>query len=150
MTSRHIIYDITCTVFMTSFPLYLKWHPPYLCHHNAPIDGLRPTACMTSHPPYVCHLMHSTQRHIHSLWLHTILVITLRSLHPWHHTTYIWHHTHGNTKVVSAIWPTISNTTSTLSVSSNPGYHLYHIHSLYDITNYTCDIIFSINAITTA
>ena len=76
--------------------------------------------------------MHSTQCHIHSLCLHTIVVITLHSLHSWHHTPYIWHHTHGNTNIISAIWPTISNSTSTLSVSSNPGYHLYHTHSLYD------------------
>ena len=27
MTSHHIIYDITCTVFMKSFPLYLTLHP---------------------------------------------------------------------------------------------------------------------------
>ena len=116
-------------------PLYLKWHPPYLCNHNVSIGGLRPTVCMTSHPPYVCHLMHSTQRHIQSLWLHTIVVVTLHSLHSWHHTPYIWHHTHGNTNVISAIWPTISITTSTVSMSSNPGYHLYHNHSLYDITH---------------
>ena len=116
-------------------PLYLKWHPPYLCNHNVSVGGLRPTVCMTSNPPYVCHLMHSTQRHIQSLWLHTIVVVTLHSLHSWHHTPYIWHHTHGNTNVISAIWPTISITTSTVSMSSNPGYHLYHNHSLYDITH---------------
>ena len=135
MTSHHIIYDITCSVFMTSLPLYLKCYPPFLCHHNDSTDVLRPTVCMTSHRPYVCHLMHSTQCLIHSLWFHTILVITLHPLHSGHHTPYIWYHTHGNTNVISAIWPTISNTTSTLSVSSNPGYHLNHTHSLDDITH---------------
>ena len=79
--------------------------------------------------------MQTTQRHIHSLWLHTIVVITLHPLHSWHHTPYIWHHTHGNTNVISAIWPTISNTTSTLSMSSNPGYQLHDTHCLYDITH---------------
>ena len=135
MTSQHIIYDITCTVFMTSPPIYLKWHPTYLCHHNDSIDGLRPTVCMTSHPLYLCHRMHSTQRHIQSLWLQTIVIITLYPLHSWHHSPYIWHHTHGNTNVISAIWPTISNTTSTLSVSSNKVYQLFRTHSLDDITH---------------
>ena len=130
----HIWWHHT-TLFMTSPPLYLKWLPPYLCHHNDSTDGLRPNVCMTSHPPYVCHLVHSTQCHIHSLWLHTIIVMTLHPLHSWHHTPYIKHHTHGNTIIISAIWPTISNTTSTVSVSSNPGYQLYHTHSLYDITH---------------
>ena len=123
------------TLFMTSLQLYLKWHPTYLCHHNDSIDGLRPTVCMTSHPLYICHLMHSTQHHIHSLWLHTIVVITLHPLLSWHHTPYIWHNTHGNTNVISAIWPTISNTTSTLSVSSNKVYQLFCTHSLDDITH---------------
>ena len=27
VTSHHIIYDITCTVFMKSFPIYLTLHP---------------------------------------------------------------------------------------------------------------------------
>ena len=127
---------------MTSHAVYSWHHPHYIwngihriCHHNDSIDGLTPTVCMTSHSLYVRHLMHSTQRQIHSLWLHTIVVITLHPLHSWHHTPYIWHHTQGNTKVISAIWPTISNTTSTLSVSSNPGYQLYNTNSLYDITH---------------
>ena len=135
MTSHHTIYDIISTVFMTSPSLYLKWHLPYLGHHNDSIDGLTPTVYMTSHPPYVCHLMHSTQRHIHSLLLYPIVFITLHPLHSWHHTPYIWHHTHGNTNVICAIWPAISNTKSTVSVSSNTGYQLYHSHSLYDITH---------------
>ena len=60
MTSQHIIYEITCTVFLISPPLSLKWHPPYLSHHNDSFDGLRPTLCVTSHPLYGCQLMHST------------------------------------------------------------------------------------------
>ena len=67
MISNHFNYDITCTVFITSPPLYLKWPLPYLCHHNESIDGLRPTVCMISHPLYVCHRFHSTERYIHSL-----------------------------------------------------------------------------------
>ena len=60
MTSHHIVYDITCTVFMKSFPLYLTLHPLYLCHHNHSIDDLIPTVSATSHPLYVWHLMHYT------------------------------------------------------------------------------------------
>ena len=149
MTSNNIIYHITCTVFMTSPPLYLKWHPTILCHHNNSIDGLRPTLRMASHPLYVRQLMHSTQCKIHSLWLHTVVVITLHPLYSWHHTPYIWHHTHGNTNVISALWPTISNTTSTVSVSSNPGYHLHHTQSVWHHTHYMYDIIFCMHALTT-
>ena len=51
--SQHIIYDLTCIVFITSPSLYLKRPLPYLCHHNDSIDGFKPTVCMTSHPLYV-------------------------------------------------------------------------------------------------
>ena len=88
--------------------------------------------------------MHSTQPHIHSLLLHTIVVITLHPVHSCTHTPYVWHHTHGNTNVISAIWPTISNTSSTVSVSSNPGYQLLHTHSLYDITHTICVTSYSV------
>ena len=72
----HILWHHT-TLFFTSHalyswhppPLYLKWHPLYLCHYNDSIDGLRPTLCMTSHSLYVGQLMNSTERHIQSLWL---------------------------------------------------------------------------------
>ena len=137
MTSHHIIYDITCTIFMTSLPLYLTLHPLNLCHHNHTIDDLRPTVYITSHPLYVCHLMHYRVCHIHSLWLYPIVVITLQ-LHSWHHTHYIWHHTHDNINVISAISPTISDTISIVSVSSNPEFQLYHTHSLYNITHILC------------
>ena len=105
MTSHQIIYEITCPVFMTSLTLYLQWHPPYLCNHNDSMDGLRISVCMTSHPLYVGDLMHSTQCHIHSVWLHIIVVISFQQLHSGHHTPYIWHHKHDNTNVISVIWP---------------------------------------------
>ena len=60
MRSHHIIYDITCTVFMTSFPRYLTLHPQYLCPHNPSTYDLWTTVCMTSHPLYIWHLTHNT------------------------------------------------------------------------------------------
>ena len=58
MTSQNIIYDITCTVIMTSLPWYLTLYPLYLCHHNLTIYTLWPTVCMTSQQLYVWHFMH--------------------------------------------------------------------------------------------
>ena len=57
MTSRHIIYDITCTVFMSSLPQYLTLHPQYWCPHNPSKYDFWTTVCMTSHPLYIWHLM---------------------------------------------------------------------------------------------
>ena len=137
MTSHHIIYDITCSVLMTSLPRYLTLHPLYLCHHNPSIYDLLPTVYMTSHPVYILHLMHRRKRHIHSLWLHTIVVTTLHPLHSWHHTD-------DKTIAISAISPTVSYTTSTLSVSSNPVYQINHTHSLDDIKNTICMTSYSV------
>ena len=157
MKSHHIIYDITCTVFMTSLPLYLKRHPPYLSHHNVSIDGLRPTLCRTSHQPYVCHLIHFTQLHIHNLWLHTIVVFTLHPLHSWDikhniydithmaiktlylpsdslyltlHPLYLSHQTQGITYTT----PTPCMTSHTLNVWHPIQYACYHNNCLWHCT----------------
>ena len=58
MKSCHIIYDITCTVFMSSLPRYLTVNPQYLCPLNPSTYDLWTTVCMTSHPLYTWHLMH--------------------------------------------------------------------------------------------
>ena len=50
MTSRHIIYDITCTVFMSSLPRYLTLHPVYLCPN--------PPLCMILEQLYAWHHTH--------------------------------------------------------------------------------------------
>ena len=60
MISHHIIYDITCTVFMSSLPRYLTLHAQYLCPHNPSKYDLWTTVYMTSHPLYIWHLMHHT------------------------------------------------------------------------------------------
>ena len=83
-----------------------------------------------------------------TLWVHTVVVTTLHPLHSWHHTHSIRHHTHDNTKVISVISPSISDTTSTVSVSSKPVYQLCYTHSVYDITHYMYDITFSVHDIT--
>ena len=135
----HINDDTTQTVFlrshllymMTSYPLYMTPQPLNVCHHTHTFNDITPFVYRTSHPLYVYHI-YSIKHHVHILWHHTTFL--------WHHmycihdttslisemNSNIWHHTHGNTNVISAIWPTVSNSTSTVSVSSNWGYQLYH------------------------
>ena len=148
------LYGITHSVMTThhcvpSQPVCLILHSKYFWHYTKCSNFMTRSECKSSQPLYVWHPMHYIWHHIHSLWLHAIVVITLHPLDSGHHTPNIGYNTYGNTNVISAICPTISNTTSTVSVSSNPGYQLYHTHSLYSITHYTCDIIFSMPAITT-
>ena len=134
---------------VSSQTLCLTLHSMYFWHYTKYTNFLKRSECMSSQPLYVWHPMHYIWHHIHSLSLHTIVVITLHPLDAGHHTPLIGYNSYGNANVISAICPIISNTTSTLSVSSYPGYQFYHTHSLYSITHYTCDIIFSRHAITT-
>ena len=129
-----IAVSMTSQVCKSSHLAHVRQHTQSTSHH---IHTLwHQWSCfMTSQTLHSWHQISSIWHYIHSLWLHTIIVMTLHPLHSWHHTPYIWNHTHSNTNIISAIWPTISNTTSTLSVSSNPGYQFYHTHSLYDITH---------------
>ena len=137
----HIVWHHT-TLFMTSHALCSWYHSHYIWNGIQHMCVIPATPLMVSDQLYVWHHTHlmyailcTLQNVISTLWFHTIVVITLHPLHSWHHTPCIWHHTNGNTNVICAIWRTISNTTSTVSVSSNTGYHLYHTHSLYDITH---------------
>ena len=119
-------------ICVLTIPLHMICEQLYVWHHTHFIYDIL----------YIIHNVTST------LWVHTIVVTTLHPLHSWHHTHYIQHHSHDNTKVISAISPSISDTTSTVYVSSNPVYQLYYTHSLYDITHYMYDNTFSMHDIT--
>ena len=82
----------------------------YFWHYTQCTNFLKRSECMSSQPLYVWQHMQYIWHDIHSLWLHTIEVITLHPVHAYHHTPNIWHNTYGNTNVISAICPTISNT----------------------------------------
>ena len=138
MTSHLIIYDITCTVFNDITPtisamasiVSVSSQQLHWCSQTNCMYDITPTLRMPSHALY------TTSYPLFMTSHHCSYHITSTSFMT-SHTLYILHHTHGNTNIISAIWPTISNTASTVSVSSNPGYHLYHTppcrtsHTLY-------------------
>ena len=108
-------------------------HALYSCHHSHDILHCIHSTCvltiplsMISEQLYVWHhtrFIYDILCTIHNvtstLWVHTIVITTLHPLLSWHNTHYVRHHTHDNTKVISAISPSISDTTSTVSVSLN-------------------------------
>ena len=72
----HCMYDITATIYMTSYALHVTSHSQFrtshhfmydirstlsdltstvFCHHTHSIDDIIATVCMTSHPVYVWH-----------------------------------------------------------------------------------------------
>ena len=142
---------------MSSRPLYLTLCPLYLCHHIHCIDDITelyfwnhirhnswhhihcirhgshgicvitPTHSMISHPIYVWHYNHYMYRTIYPIWGITSILYEITP-------HYVWHHMH----CIIDITPSISDITSTLSMSSRPVYQLYHTNSLYDITHTLC------------
>ena len=129
LISRHIIYDITCTVFMSSLPWYLTLHPQYLCP-TTPLSRISEHLYLWHHNHFIYDILCTIHNVTSTQWVQTIVVTTLHPLHSCHRTHYIWHHTHDNTKVISAISPSISDSASTVSVSSKTVYELYYTHSL--------------------
>ena len=112
-------------------------------------------------PYYIWHLMHHTQRHIHSLSSHLIVITTLYPLHSWHtmydnthmttqklylpshplyltlHPLYLWH----QTQCINCITPTLCMTLHTLCMTSHSVCMTSHEHFMtshwyrYDITS---------------
>ena len=149
MTSSHIIYDITCPVFMSSLPRYLTLYPQNLCPHNPSKYDLWTTVCMTSHPLYIWHLIHHTYRHIQSLnshhcsnhitstafmISHTLFMVS----HTWQHksstchlTLYIWHYI----QCICVIKPNVSIVFYPLSLWHYTLYVWHHIQNAWHHMN---------------
>ena len=164
MTSRHIIYDTTCTVFMSSLPRYLTLHPQCLCPHNPSMYDLWTTVCMTSHPLYIWELMNHTYRHIHSLSSHhysnhiaSTAFMTSHTLymtsHSWQHksyichlTLYIWHYIHcicHTNQCINCMTLTLCMTLHTIRMTSHSICMTAHEHFMTS-NQYRYDIISSI------
>ena len=158
------IEDITSS-FYDLTPPCLCHHPHYIWHRVNCICVITSTVLMISHQLYFWdHIRYNSWHHIHCIWhdSHWICAITpTRSMIS--HPIYVWHHTHYMYNIISPIWgitpifyqitphyvwyhmhcvlditPSISDNTSTLSLSSRPVYQLYHTNSLYDITHTLC------------
>ena len=85
MRSPHIMYDITCIVFLTSLPLYLTLHPLYLCHQDQCINYTTPTLYMTLHTLYVWYNSQYAWHHMNTLWHHTRIGMTSQTVYLWHY-----------------------------------------------------------------
>ena len=144
MTSHHIMHDITCTVFMTSLPLYLTLHPLYRCLQTQCISYTTPTLCMTSHT--LCMTSQSVCMTSHEHFMTSYLYrYDITSIYLWHHIQYIWYHPccfHENTATMLDISPTIFDIRVSVSVLSQPiywchdnNYGSHHTWHTYDIIN---------------
>ena len=116
MTSQLYRYDITSSLFMASYPIYMitaillswkhndyTWHlTHYIGHHSHCICVVTPALLKpsqqlwkSSHLAHIWHYTHCISHLIHTLWHQSSLFMTSQTLHSWHQISYIWHHIHG-------------------------------------------------------
>ena len=158
MTSYTSTYNITPSIFMTSYPIRML--SPYCVHDNTTtIPDISPTifeitatvsvsshrwhthlyrciavsmtsqVCKSSHLAHVWHHTQSTSYHIHTLWHQWSCFMTSQTLHSWHHISSIWHHIHS-----LGHHTTLCMTSSPLYLTSRPLYLCHHTHPINDIT----------------
>ena len=123
------------TLCMTSSPLDLTSRPPYVCHHNQPIDDITATIWMVSHPVYMWHHIPNIYDIMSTMYDIRILCVddttlgicvTYFPLQMTSHTVYhpkpqyLWchiHFRHDITLPVSDIAPTVSLSSQPLLIS---------------------------------
>ena len=158
MTSYPSMYNITPSIFMTSYPIRML--SPYCFHDKtSTIPDMSPTifditatvsvsspkwhthlyrcitvsmisqVCKSSQLAHVWHCTKSTSHHIHSLWYQWSCFMTSQTLHSWHQMSSIWHHIHS-----LGHHTTLCMTSIPLYLTSHPLYLCHHTHHIDDIT----------------
>ena len=139
------MYDITATIYMTSYALNMTSHPQFRTSHHfmydikSTISDLMSTVSVSSHPLYRWyhnHYMYDITSSIHE---------TSYPLYLWHHTHYVWHHNPvcwwHHTRHMYDIICTTEDVTSTLShqttvfMTSHLLQAWYHTHSIRQYTH---------------
>ena len=148
LISHPLLYDITPTICVTSYALYITSYPLLILSHYSTYDSTTLTYETTSHMQFKIYTIPVTSQSL--VWVITPTVFRLsHPLFVWHHSRhtysilctieditsslyeikapFLWHHTH-------YIWPridAISVTTSTLLMISHQLY-------LWDLILYIC------------
>ena len=124
MTSHPYRYDITSSIYMTLYPIYMislllfhenkvtTWHLTHcIWHHNLCICVVTPALSMpsqqlwnSSHLAHVWHHTPPTSHQIQTLWHQSSVFRTSQTLHSWYQISYIWHHVHGLWHLIPYMW----------------------------------------------
>ena len=141
MISHHIMYDITCTVFMKSLPLYQlnQTHSPYdITHSMYDITfSMRDITWILYDvtPIYVrYHLQYFYDVISNIYMISPVLLSWKHKEYTWHLTHHIWHHSH----CICVVTPALSMPSQQLRKSSHFAHvwhHTqttsHHIHTLW-------------------
>ena len=137
------MYDITATIYMTTYAVHMKTHPLFMTSQlfiydmKSTISDLTSTVSVSSHPHYQWYHSHSKyditssihvtsyplylRHHIHYMASQQGVLMAPHSAYVWHHLHYRWHH-------IISITPNYSiyDITSTSGMTSHPLYQTSH------------------------
>ena len=164
MTPFLSIYNITATAFMTSDPLHMTSPPGFMTSHALYLWHHRHYVC--EYISIIFIIKHTAQRqynhYIRNHNLHMCICVITHSVSMILHTLYWWD---GTNYIYGTIWTVydishsiyylttlyplqqsiishikmiISDSTSTVSLSSHPDYRSYNPHCIYDNTGTIC------------
>ena len=111
------MYDITYSIHVTSYPLYLWHHIHYVWQHN--------TVCCWYHTRHMCDIICTTDDITSTLSHQTRVFMMSHQIQAWHHTHCIWHHTHSIFVITTSLlisYPLLYDIVPTICVTS---YALY-------------------------
>ena len=137
------MYDISYSIHVTSYPLYLWHHIHYVWQHN--------TVCCWYHTRHMCDIICTTDDITSTLSHRTMVFMMSQPLQVWYHThcirhhtlcifvittslchhipTLLWHHTHS-----------ICNIICTALIIAHLQHVWYQTHYMHDIIWILCDI----------
>ena len=142
LISHPLLYDITPTICVTSYALYITTYPILISSHYSTYDSTNLTYETTSSMQLKIYTIHVTSQSL-------VCVITptvLRASHPlfvWHHTWHMYSIFCTIGDITSSLYeikppfyditPTVFDIVSTLFLSPLPLYWWYHTKYIYEI-----------------
>ena len=116
-----------------TYPLYTTSQPLDLFHNTHSFDDITPYLYMTSHPLCVQHHIPYMRHDTHILWDHPTLCMASHALYSWHHCLYIWHYIHSvsSDQCINYPTPTLCMTSHTLYVWHYSQCAWHHMNTLW-------------------
>ena len=144
--SQDSIHDITFTIFMTSLPLYMTSHTPYLWHHSHCNYAKTPTMFTTLYSVYMTSHLVNEWKHSDCIWHDTQCICVIKP--TWMMTSqpmYVQNQTHCMYDTIGTLY----DITSTLA-DNTPLFVCHGIHSVYDIICIMYNVMHTVCMITEA
>ena len=151
--NTHSLYDITSTVYMAQYALYMTSHPWFMTSQHSTHDittlySWHQSYYISPHTDYIWQHIHCICQ-LSQIIDHTTQIVCMitQLQYVWHHMNYIWHHIHSlwyhstlwhHTHCKYVITPRIPVIASSAAGPLLIVYWLYHTYYMYDMNPTIC------------